>query len=138
MGYDQKQMYNLVADIGKYNEFITGIKSSTIQRVSGKKIEAELVFGLDKVNQRFVSQVILDPSNKIVATCNDQVLFKNLVTTWDFIQLSKHSTLVKLQIDLRFSNPVAAQISGLLLDDSVSKILKCFEKRANQLYGKPK
>lgn len=138
MGYDQMQMYTLVADIKKYNEFIPGIKKSIIQKQIDRKVEAELVFGVDQASQRFVSQVIMDPCKKIIATCQDQALFKSLVTTWDFIYISQHSTLVKLRIDLQFTNPIIAQVSGLLLDDSVSKILKCFEKRAEQLYGKPK
>ena len=138
LGYDQRQLYSLVSDISKYNEFIPGIQKSTVTSQLDDAITAELVFGVNQVSQKFMSQVHLKPYSQIMATCKNGHLFNNLFTIWDFIYISNQSTLVKLQIDLQFNNPVIAKVSGVVLDESAAKIMQCFEKRAHQLYGKPK
>ena len=139
LGYDQLKMYSLVSDIGRYYEFVPGIKRSVILSRTTNALTAELGFGVNNATQYFVSRVHLTPNRQIIAKC-DQVhlLFNSLKTIWNFIPISQNATRVILNLDLKFNNPLVAKVSGLILDDSASRIMKCFEDRAYILYGKPK
>ena len=63
--HSPEQMYELVADIARYPEFLPWCQAARIQRREGVVVVADLVIGFKMVREHFTSRVTLTPSERI-------------------------------------------------------------------------
>jgi coenzyme Q-binding protein COQ10 len=137
LNYPKQNIYDIVRDIARYKEFVPGItQSKIISQRNPSDLQAELVFGIAGIESRFVSHVKLD-SSTITATsyslgASGNFGFKSLQSKWQFQSLDK-CTLVKLEIQLEFSNYLVGRVTSTVVDQNVERILNAFEKRAEAL-----
>ncbi|KAJ3242788.1 hypothetical protein HDU78_001172 [Chytriomyces hyalinus] len=90
LGYSQRQLFAMVSDIGKYEQFVPWCVSSRILESrtleSGSKtvsrMKAQLGVGFKQFNEQYSSNVECTHSNDIRAVASDSSLFKTLNTTW--------------------------------------------------------
>ncbi len=63
--YTQQQLYDLVADVQRYPEFLPWCTGARITSRRGNTITADLIIGFRLVRERFTSRVTLHPNERI-------------------------------------------------------------------------
>ena len=79
-----EQMFDLVADVKQYPEFLPWCVASRVREQSETHIVADLVIGFKMVRERFTSRVSLDRDNLAVDTALVEGPFKHMANTWRF------------------------------------------------------
>ena len=138
MPYSARQMYDLVADVLRYPEFIPWISAARIRSVvphvdGTQKMEADLVVSFKVFREKFGSRVLLDEPN---LRLNIEYLdgpFKHMRSTWEFADL-EGGCEVSFFVDFEFRNAVLQKVIGVVFHEAMQRIVRAFEDRAKVLY----
>lgn len=144
MPYSAQQMYDLVADIEKYDEFLPWCAAARIrQRQPGvdgdpqkERLDADLVISFKIYREKFGSRVVLDPVKKRVDVAYLEGPFKYLNNFWSFKPLTETSCEVDFHVDFEFKSRALQMLIGIVFNEAMQRIVRAFEKRAETLYGK--
>jgi coenzyme Q-binding protein COQ10 len=132
--YSQKELYELVAAVERYPEFLPWCTAVRVTRSSGNVLHADLVVRFKVFQERFVSKVTLHPHALIdVEYINGP--FRYLNNHWRFIEADDGGCTIDFYVDFEFRSKVLQKLIGLLFNEAVSRMVGAFEARANQLYG---
>ncbi len=133
--YTPEQMFDLVADVGRYQEFAPWCIASRINRRESDTIfYADLVVGYKMFRERFSSKVILDRPNEISIEYLKGPL-KNLKNHWKFIRQPDGSCLIDFVVEFEFSNVALQTLANMFFNEVVKRMVGAFEARAKKLYG---
>ena len=135
--YSTSQIYDMVADIEKYPEFLPWCSNARIINRKNNILEAELVVSYKKFSQNYISKVELSPPDEL-GHCSIEVKaitgpFKHLINKWEFIKTDTGCN-INFLIDIAFSNIIFEQLLGSFFDNASTKMVSAFEKRADFLY----
>lgn len=138
MPYSPRQMYDLVADVGRYPEFLpwcaaARIRSRTRQGES-EVMEAELVISFKVFRERFGSRVVLWPDDMAIDTEYLDGPFKHMKSNWTFAP-AEGGCSVSFHVDFEFKNAILRRIIGVVFNEAMQRIVRAFERRAAELYG---
>jgi coenzyme Q-binding protein COQ10 len=132
--YGQKELFELVAAVERYPEFLPWCTAARITRRSGNVFDADLIVRFKVFQERFVSKVTLHPPALIdVAYVNGP--FRYLNNHWRFIEAEDGGCTIDFCVDFEFRSKVLQKLIGLLFNEAVSRMVAAFETRARQLYG---
>ena len=110
--YTPKQMFDLVADVGSYPEFLPWCAAARVRsRVPQGETEvmtADLVISFKVFRERFTSRVVL---NEAEGGCE-----------------------IEFFVDFEFRNRILQSAIGLVFYDAMQRIVRAFERRAAELY----
>lgn len=137
--YSAQQMYDLVADVGSYPQFLpwnaaARVRSVTPQADGSHVMEADLVISFKVFRERFTSRVTLWPDDKKIDTEYLDGPFKYMRSNWAFSDVDGGCD-VKFFVDFEFKNAVLQGIIGLVFNEAMQRIVRAFERRADKLYG---
>jgi coenzyme Q-binding protein COQ10 len=136
--YTAQQMYDLVADVGRYPEFLPWNSAARIRSrrpvEGGEVMEADLVISFKVFRERFSSRVTLLPDDKRILTEYIDGPFKFMKSTWTF-RPTDQGCEVEFFVDFEFRNAILQGIIGLVFNDAMQRVVRAFERRAAQLYG---
>ena len=136
--YTAKEMFDLVADISSYPEFLPWCAAARIrkevQKREIKRIEADLVISFKVFREKFGSRVILDTSKFTIETDYIDGPFRYMHSVWSF-ENSEQGCEVSFNVDFEFKNAVLQSIIGLVFNDAMQRIVRAFERRAADLYN---
>ncbi len=133
--YTPDQMFELVADVPRYPEFLPWINAARIKSRNGDVFTADVLVGFKTFREKFTSRVTLDrPAHAILAEYIEGP-FKHLTNRWRFEPAGQGGCTVDFDIDFAFKMRVLEQLIGALFDRAVMKMTDAFEKRAHTLYG---
>lgn len=144
MGHRAEQMFDLVADVERYPEFVPLCQALRIKRRSpgtggGEVLLAEMEVGFKAIRERFLSRVTLDrPRMKILVEYVDGP-FSHLENAWTFRDESddtRRASSVGFFIDYQFRSRTLGMLMGSMFDVAFHKFSAAFEARADQVYGK--
>ena len=131
--YSAAQVYDVVADVKNYPEFLPWCTASRIKPIDDTNFEADVAIGFKMVREVFSSRVQLQPSHQV-----DVVYlkgpFKTLTNQWKFHD-HPDGMEVEFFLEFEFRSRVLEKLIGLLFEEAVSKMVAAFEGRAKQLYG---
>ena len=135
--YTAKEMFELVADISSYPEFLPWCAAARvrkeIQKGVIKQIEADLVISFKVFREKFGSRVILDASKFTIETEYLDGPFRHMQSVWSFNN-SEQGCEVNFNVDFEFKNAMLQSIIGLVFNDAMQRIVRAFERRAADLY----
>ena len=135
--YTAKEMFDLVADISSYPEFLPWCAEARVrkevQKGEVKQIEADLVIRFKVFREKFGSRVLLDASNYIIETDYIDGPFRYMHSVWSF-ENCEEGCEVKFDVDFEFKNAMLQSIIGLVFNDAMQRIVRAFERRASDLY----
>jgi len=136
--YTARQMYDLVADVARYPEFLPWNSAARIRSRSpcegGEVMEADLVISFKVFRERFGSRVTLLPGQGRILTEYIDGPFKHLKSVWIFADCPGGSE-VSFDVDFEFRNAILAALIGLVFNEAMSRVVRAFEGRAHALYG---
>ena len=137
MRYNPVQMFNLVADVEKYPDFLPWCISSKVYKNDKNIIEATLLVGFHFAREKFRSRVELDHNNYSINTKQTHGPFKYLSNSWKFKE-HPEGCKVYFFIDFELRSPILKKIMTTLFAEAAQKMVISFENRAQLLYGNSK
>ncbi len=135
--YTPEQLFDLVADVERYPEFLPWCLAARIRSRQGNVITADLLIGFKMVRERFTSRVALNRARRIDVSYEDGP-FHYLNNHWEFIPQPGGKCLIDFYVDFEFRSRVLQKIIGVLFNEAVKRMVAAFEARARQLYGVPR
>jgi coenzyme Q-binding protein COQ10 len=136
--YSPQQMYDLVADVARYPEFLPWCAAARIRsrRAQGEVeiMEADLVISFKVFRERFGSRVTLYPQEMRIDTEYLDGPFRYLESNWRF-HPADAGTEIEFFVDFEFRNKVLQGVIGLVFYDAMQRVVRAFERRAHELYG---
>lgn len=131
--YEVEQLFDLVADIERYPEFLPWCVGARIRERRDDYILGDLLIGWRMVRERFTSRVHLYKPDRIDVEYAEGP-FKYLENHWKFIP-QNGGTLIDFHVDFEFRSRVLTGIVETVFTEAVKRMVGAFEKRARQLYG---
>ena len=136
--YTARQMYDLVADVPRYPEFLPWNSAARIRSRTpvegGEVMEADLVISFKVFRERFGSRVTLLPEEGRILTEYLDGPFRYMRSTWSFRDVDGGCE-VEFFVDFEFRNAILQGIIGLVFNEAMQRIVRAFESRAKALYG---
>lgn len=142
--YSARQMYDLVADIERYPEFLpwnsaARIRSRQAQPDGSELIEADLVVSFKVFRERFGSRVVLWPADdQGVLRIDTEYVdgpFRYMRSGWTFRDRPDGGCQVDFFVDFEFKNMILQRLIGVVFQEAMSRIVRAFEERARKLYA---
>ena len=137
--YTAQQMYDLVADVARYPQFLPWCAAARIRRTyaqgEAEVMEADLVISFKVFRERFGSRVTLFPKDKRIDTVYLDGPFKYMMSDWSFQDAPDGGCNVSFHVDFEFKNVVLQGIIGVVFNEAMHRIVRAFEQRAAELYG---
>ena len=128
-------MFDLVADVARYQEFAPWCMASRINRYEGPDVfYADLVVGYKMFRERFSSKVMLSRSDEISIEYLKGPL-KNLRNRWKFIRQADNTCLIDFSVEFEFGNTALQALANMFFNEVVKRMVSAFEMRARDLYG---
>lgn len=134
--YTPEQLFDLVADVEKYPEFLPWCVAARIHSKSVTEIVADLSVGYKFFRETFRSRVHLTPQTRIDVEYISGP-FHSLNNHWVFKKAPEFGTNIDFFIDFHFRNSLFQHATQRVFEGTFNQMLSSFEKRAQQLYGKP-
>ena len=135
--YTPQQMYDLVADVARYPEFLPWTAAARIKSRSGEAPEvmiADLVISFKVFRETFGSRVTLWPSEHRIETEYLDGPFRHMQSEWRF-EATPGGCKVHFWVDFEFRNMIVGKVVGAVFNEAMQRIVAAFEKRARALYG---
>lgn len=126
---DAKKLFEIVADINSYPEFIPWVAAVRIVENKDEYCLAELLVKYKIFREKYISKVFITPGQEVRVELQEGP-FKYLNNIWKF---SKDE--VEFQIDFEFKSSFFEQMISQDFDYYANKIIEAFDKRLNDTYS---
>ena len=132
--YTPDQLFDLVADVGRYDEFLPWVVAVRIRSSSEEETVADLVVGFNAFKERFTSKVNKQRPSRV---CVDYIEgpLKYLHNEWKFEPADDGGTNVHFSVDFAFKSRIFETLAGQMFDRALRRMIGAFETRAAALYG---
>ncbi len=114
--YTAQQMFDLVADVARYPEFLPWTAAARVRSVrpveGGEEMLADLVISFKVFRERFGSRVTLLSAQNVIMTEYIDGPFKHLKSIWRFADRPEGGCEVGFEVDFEFRNAILAGIIG--------------------------
>jgi coenzyme Q-binding protein COQ10 len=135
------EMFDLVADVEHYPEFVPLCQSLKIRQRTPKAdgteiVVADMTVSFKLVKETFTSEVTLDRPNLKIAVRYLRGPFSNLENRWTFEPKGDVASDVGFFIAYEFKSRMLALLMGSMFDAAFGRFSAAFEKRADVVYGK--
>jgi coenzyme Q-binding protein COQ10 len=132
-------MYDLVADVASYPEFLPWTAAARIRSVTDKgdhrEMLADLVISFKVFRETFGSKVLLWDEAMRIDTAYIDGPFKHMESQWHFRDV-EGGCEVSFNVDFEFKNRLLQGAAGMFFNEAMQRIVRAFERRANVLHGK--
>lgn len=134
LGYTPEQLFDLVADVDRYPEFLPWWIEARIRKREGNVYYTDQVVGFGPVRERFGSKTVLERPERIDVTSSDPP-FQHFHLAWQFSSVSAKGCRVVLKTGLEFRSRALQDLFGWSLAGETGRIIAAFQSRADQFYG---
>jgi coenzyme Q-binding protein COQ10 len=132
--YSPEQMFDLVADVKRYQEFLPWVAAVRVRSDSETLMIADLVVGFKSIKETFASRVTKARPGNIGVDYLEGPL-KYLHNSWRFEPDGKGGTDIHFCVDFQFKSRIFEALAGQVFDRALRRMTSAFEERAHQLYG---
>lgn len=132
--YSAEQMFDLVAGVGRYREFLPWVVATRIRSDSETEMVADMVVGFKNLRESFTSRVQKRRPAEIEVVYVDGPL-RDLDNIWRFADLPDGGCRIDFEVEFTFRNRVFEALAGQYFDRAFRKMVAAFESRADALYG---
>ena len=132
--YTPEQMFDLVADVDRYAEFLPWVSAVRVRSDSETEMVADLMVGFKSLRETFTSRVEKQRPGHIRVEYLEGPL-KHLHNDWKFRPDGEGGVLVDFEVDFSFKNRVFEMLAGQVFDRALRMMIGAFEQRAAALYS---
>lgn len=136
------KMFELVADVERYPEFVPMCESLHVRKRSGEAdgveiVIADMTVAYKIIRETFSTRVTLDrPKLAILVEYLDGP-FSHLENRWRFRPENDKASEVDFYIAYEFRSKMLGMVMGALFDSAFRRFAEAFEKRADLIYRQP-
>jgi coenzyme Q-binding protein COQ10 len=132
--YSAAQMFDLVADVARYPEFLPWVVATRVRSDSEDEMIADMLVGFKALREKFASRVRKHRPDRIEVTYIDGPL-RDLDNLWLFRELGPDACEIDFSVEFTFRNALFERLAGQYFDKAFRKMVSAFEARAAGLYG---
>ena len=133
--YTPEQLFDLVADVGKYPQFLPWCVAARVRKQTAEELVADLTIGFGPFRETFVSRVTLDRPHRVTVKYENGP-FRYLNNQWEFSAVPG-GTEVSFFVDFEFRSRILQAAIGVVFNEAVRRMVNAFRKRARDVYGIP-
>ena len=130
LNHPVKKIYNIIADVKKYPDFLPWCNEITIKEKTKKYIITEVKVGFKNINETYVCRVLLYPQKRITLEYISGP-FEYLEIDWKFKKITKNRTDVSFFCNFKFRSIFLRLSTGFFLESAIEKMVDAFEKKLN-------
>jgi len=135
MQYSPQQVFDLVADCGKYPQFLPWCVGARIRSRSETEQVADLTIGFGPFRESFTSRNTMQRPSSIGVRYENGP-FKYLKSEWQF-HPDPGGCRVEFHVDFEFRSRILQAAIGPVFTEAVRLMVRAFIKRAREIYGPP-
>ena len=132
--YSAEQMFDLVADVARYPEFLPWVVATRVKSDSETEMVADMLVGFKALREKFTSRVVKDRPHRLEVIYVDGPM-KDLDNIWRFRPLAQGGCELDFCVDFTFKNMMFEMLAGQYFDRAFRKLVAAFDERARELYG---
>ena len=138
--HSASDMFDLVADVEHYPEFVPLCRSLRVRKRSAdadgrEVIIADMTVAYKLIYETFTSRVTLDrPSLEILVEYLEGP-FRKMNNRWRFHSAGSNACDVEFFISYEFRSRTLGLLMGAMFDAAFRRFSAAFERRADQIYG---
>ncbi|WP_397473230.1 type II toxin-antitoxin system RatA family toxin [Pusillimonas sp.] len=131
--YSQAQMFDLVADVEKYPQFMPWCGGSQVQHRDENGMQASITISIAGIKQTFTTRNEHHYPEKITFHLVDGP-FSELTGTWLFQELAPDACKVLYTMEYAFSNRALEMVVGPVFNRIATSFIDSFTQRAQACY----
>jgi len=140
VAHSASDMFNLVADVERYPEFVPLCHSLVVRKRSGEDtgrevIIADMTIAYKLIRETFTSRVTLDRERLTILVEYLEGPFRRMNNRWSFHPADDHSCEVEFFLLYEFRSRTLGLLMGSVFDAAFRRFAAAFERRADQVYG---
>jgi len=142
VNFSPQQIFDVVADVGSYKEFLPLVERSTVRNrkpaVDGyESFNADLVIGHKKmgIHESFSSQVETSSANLSVNAVSSGNAVKKLISSWQITSVEGNKSDITFAVDYEMKSHLLQILLSRMFDHVAKKVMGAFEARAEELYN---
>jgi len=133
-------MFDLVADVERYPEFVPLCKSLAVRRrtkdAEGRDvIVADMTVSYKLIRENFTSRVTLDRDKREILVEYLEGPFRAMNNRWRFHPTGDQACEIEFFITYEFRSRTLGLLMGSIFDAAFRRFSAAFERRADQVYG---
>lgn len=132
--YTPEQMFDLVADVPRYPEFLPWVSAIRVRSQSDTEMLADMIVGFKGLRETFTSRVVKHRAKSVHVDYVDGPL-KHLSNDWQFRSDGEGGVIIDFEVDFAFKNIMFEMLAGQVFDRALRKMINAFEARAIALYS---
>ncbi len=138
--HSPEQMFDLVADVERYPEFLPlceglKIRRRTTAEDGTETLLADMSVGYKAIRESFTSRVTLDRARRMILVEYVEGPFRHLENRWTF-EPDGEGCRVGFAIDYEFRSRTLGLLMGAMFDKAFRRFAEAFEERADRIYGR--
>ncbi len=128
------QMFDLVADVKAYPQFLPWCRAATVHRDDGQEMEATLVIAKGPLSKSFTTRNRLVPGQCIHIALVEGP-FRRLEGCWRFDDLGADGARVALELEFEIAGALLRRTLGPVFGEIANTMVDAFCRRARSVYG---
>ena len=132
--WSQEQMFDLVADVERYHEFLPAWTHARITRREGNVLTVAQGIDAGILCLDFVSRAELQRPQRLRVSSSGGPL-RHLLLDWRFVADPRGGCMVALTVSIEMKSIVLEAAAARLLDLLTHDLIRRFRDRAGALYG---
>ena len=132
--YSAEQLFDLVADVERYPEFLPLWAGARIRRREDDLLCVDQVIRLAFLRWRFSSKAELDRPRRL-RIISTRAPFRHLEINWSFEEQNESECLVRLEASYSFQSRGTKGLVERLTETAIRRYVKAFEHRARDVLG---
>lgn len=134
--YTAAQLFDLVADVEKYPEFMPWTIKTRVHRRTDKNIWTDLTVGTSLFRKTFSTVAALDRPHRITISSYDP-MFRRFEQGWIFEPLAEGGTNIEYNVEFEFRSVLLQALVDVSFANRAAAVATAYMKRARRLYGAP-
>lgn len=145
--YTPRQMYDLVADVASYPQFLPWIAGTRVRNrrplpgglPGDERMEADMIVSFKVFKESYASLVELRPPEahqpaQVLATAISGP-FEKLTMDYRFHETPDGACDLQFEVNFAFRNGLLQRVAGGFFGEAMKRVIRGFEARAETLYG---
>ena len=132
--YAAAQLFDLVADVERYPEFMPWVIEARVRRRRGHTIMVDMTVGTGPLRKQFSTVATLNRPHRIDIISADSI-FNRFEQRWTFAPAAGGGSDVEYHVVFEFRSRLLQALMGALFSDQAVATMSAFKRRAHQLYG---